>query len=113
MGILEFLFRRKAADDLDPAEAKSRQAEGAIIVDVREPEEWRSGHAPGARNIPLGQIQKRLKKLPKDRDLIFVCRSGNRSRQATNLAKQHGLARSLNLRGGMGAWSKVGLSVER
>ena len=83
----------------------------AIIVDVREPEEWRAGHIPGAAHIPQGELERRLFELPTDRDVIAVCRTGNRSAWATELLRQHGY-RAMNLNGGMRAWERAGRPLE-
>ncbi len=110
---LKDLLGRKALDELDPVEAKQRQAAGALLVDVREPEEWAAGHAPGARHVPLGRLAQHLPKLPRDCEVLFICRSGNRSGVATDMARRAGLARAMNVRGGMIAWARAGLPVQR
>ncbi len=102
-----------ARGEVDPAEARQRQAAGGILIDVREPEEWRAGHAPGARHIPLGQLSEHLARLPKDRELLFICRSGNRSGVAASLARRAGLEQVLNVRGGLLAWARAGLPVAK
>lgn len=102
-----------AADEVDPAEARQRQAAGALLVDVREPGEFAQGHAPGARLIPLGQLSRRLSELPRDREVLFICRSGNRSGVATELARRAGLTQAFNVRGGMVAWLRAGLPAKR
>lgn len=102
-----------AENDVDPAAALQSHRRGAILLDVREPSEWQSGHAPGARHIPLGQLSHRTGELPKDREIVAVCRSGNRSSVAAGLLRRAGFAQVKNLRGGMIAWAKQGLPVER
>jgi rhodanese-related sulfurtransferase len=97
---------------VDVAEARRRQQAGALLVDVRELDEWRLGHAPGARHLPLGRLASELDALPTDRELLFVCRSGNRSGTATALASRAGRSVS-NVSGGMIAWTRAGLPVER
>jgi rhodanese-related sulfurtransferase len=84
---------------------------GALLLDVREPAEWRAGHAPGARHIPLAEIQGRLGGLPRDRRVVVVCRSGGRSARATALLARSGFE-AVNLNGGMRAWASAGLAVE-
>jgi len=86
---------------------------GNVLVDVREPAEWQSGHAPGARHIPLGQLAARMGELPQDGEIITVCRSGNRSAKAAELLRGAGYRTVHNLKGGMTAWAKDGLPVER
>ena len=56
-----------------------RNRDDVILLDVREDDEYKSGHIPGAEWIPLGQLSSRLGELPKDKTIVAVCRSGNRS----------------------------------
>ena len=87
-----------------------------IIVDVREPFElMRMGAIEGVRNIPIGQLSKRMGELPaeKDASLVFVCASGNRSAEACYLSQRNGYTNVLNLKGGTIAWIKNGLKVTR
>lgn len=109
---LKRLFGGTDAPAVEPDEARRRQRAGALLIDVREPDEWRSGHAPGARHIPLGRLASQLDALPADRELLFVCRSGNRSGAATELAARAGRS-ATNVSGGMTAWAQAGLPVER
>jgi len=99
----------KPYDSVSAAEAQRQAGEGAVLLDVREQQEWAAGHADGARHIPLGQLPRRLRELP-DRPVITVCRSGARSAQAAGLLAGHGHT-VLNLRGGMRAWDAAGLPV--
>jgi rhodanese-related sulfurtransferase len=79
----------------------------AFLLDVREPEEWTAGHAPGATHLPLGQLPQRLDELPRDTDIVCVCRGGGRSAQAAALLAGQGFA-VRNLDGGMLAWARAG-----
>ena len=97
---------------MDPAEARKRQRGGALLIDVREPDEWRAGHAAGARHVPLGRLAGELGKLSADREILFICRSGNRSGTATGMAQRAGLT-ATNVAGGTIAWARAGLPVER
>jgi rhodanese-related sulfurtransferase len=65
-----------------PQQARQMQAGGAVLLDVREDTEWRAGHAPGARHIPLSRLPARIKDLPPRRPVVTVCRSGARSARA-------------------------------
>lgn len=101
----------KPYDEVDALEADRLVREGAVLLDVREPWEWRSGHAPRARHIPLGELARRLRELPPGTHVVVVCRSGNRSARASAaLATAHDRSAS-NLRGGMRAWAAAGLPV--
>ncbi|MFK5986966.1 MAG: rhodanese-like domain-containing protein [Pseudomonadota bacterium] len=63
---------------------------GAIIVDVRTPKEYKSKHIKGAINLPLRELHNSYVRLPKDKEIVVYCRSGNRSATASKLLKQHG-----------------------
>ncbi|GAB2746168.1 rhodanese-like domain-containing protein [Nocardioides pakistanensis] len=109
MGFFDTLFK-KPYRVVDPAEAKEAVERGAVLLDVREPHEWKSGHAPKARHIPLGQLGSRVGELPRNREILVVCRSGARSARAAKLlsAQRGDVA---NVKGGMGAWARQGLPV--
>lgn len=109
MGLLAKLLG--GGTGVGPIEAKELLAGGAVLVDVREPVEWDAGHAPGARHIPLGKLEGRLRQVPSDRRIVVVCRSGNRSARATTLLARAGRD-AVNLDGGMHAWAKAGLPVQ-
>ncbi|OFE17124.1 rhodanese [Humibacillus sp. DSM 29435] len=84
-------------------------ADDAVVIDVRETNEWVAGHAPGAIHIPLGDLPERLGDLP-DTDsgpVAVVCRSGGRSGQAVAWLTQQGFDVA-NLEGGMKAWHAAG-----
>ena len=102
------------AVNLDPAAVEELyQRDDVIILDVREDHEYQAGHIPGATLVPLGQIPSRLDDIPKDKTVIAVCRSGNRSNQATNFLRQQGFDNVHNMTGGMNAWSQAGYKVEK
>ncbi len=87
----------------------------ACVLDVREPDEFKSGHVLNAKLIPLGKLRDRLGELERYRDkpIIVVCRSGNRSATACALLGREGFAQVYNLAGGMMAWQKAGLPLEK
>ena len=89
-----------------------RNRDDVFVLDVREPDEFASGHIPGATLIPLGQLSSRLNELPKDKTIVAVCRSGNRSGQATELLLQQGFD-AHNMQGGMNAWTQAGFDVQK
>ena len=95
---------------LTATEAQQALSEGALLLDVREPDEWQTGHAPQAMHVALGQLEERLAELPVDRLIVTVCRSGRRSAMAANLLSRRG-HRVANLTGGMTAWAAAGLPV--
>ncbi len=99
---------------LDPASAQARLKEQSkpYLLDVREPSEYKEGHIPGANLIPLGELGRRANELPRDREIICVCHSGNRSGSATRHLISAGYKVS-NLSGGMINWSRSGLPVKK
>ena len=104
-----------AASAIDVVEAERRASAGEVVlIDVREKSEWKSGHAPMARHMPLGGIDDRalheLKK--KGKTVAFICRSGSRSNTACGKARRAGVE-AINVKGGMNAWSRAGLPVKR
>jgi len=82
----------------------------AILLDVREPNEWVAGHAPQAVHIPLGDLDRRAGELPAGRPVVCICRSGARSLRAAALLVENGFDVH-NLKGGMLAWSVAELAV--
>ena len=90
--------------------AESLVDDGAVLLDVREPAEWRSGHAPQAILIPMGDVRARRDELPAAKPIIVVCRSGGRSAAITDALRAHGYD-AVNLTGGMCAWTAAGLPV--
>lgn len=83
-----------------------------LLVDVRQPSEYSQGHIPGAKLIPLMELQSALPDLPSGQDIIFYCRSGNRSRAASVAAadNNNSLQQIYNLSGGVTAWDGKTLS---
>lgn len=102
--------RSRATRSLTAREAGERA--DLQIVDVRSRQEWRTGHAPRARHIPLDELPGRLSELPSDQPVAFICQSGARSQRAAKLATQAGL-QAINIQGGMLAWTRAGLPTSR
>jgi len=102
---------------ITPAEAQALLRAGdALLIDVREPDEFRAGHIPQAFSMPLGQLDALLgeAQLPPGRTIIFQCLKGGRGGQACALADRagHGVGRSVrNLSGGIEAWQASGLPI--
>lgn len=85
-------------------------ADGATLLDVRESSEWRSGHAPRAMHLPLGQIEQAARRIKADRPVVVVCASGMRSRTAAKHLRGLGFE-AASLSGGMPAWQRAGGEV--
>lgn len=95
---------------LGPQAAKRMVDGGALLLDVREPDEWCTEHAPGAMLLPTGRVRARQDELPRDRRIVVVCRSGGRSAAVTASLRRSGFD-AVNLAGGMCAWAAAGLPV--
>ena len=100
-----------------PAEVSVQDAaalrdRGALVLDVREPDEWASGHIPDATLIPLGELPARTGELLGDRPIVVICRSGNRSAQGRDILRAAGFAEVTSVTGGMTDWIAAGLPVE-
>jgi rhodanese-related sulfurtransferase len=101
------------AQELDLAKVHEKYLEGAFILDVRTQEEWNDFHIKGSHLIPLSELQDRLAELPRDEEIIVVCRSGHRSPTAVNLLLQAGFTRLASLSGGLQGWMDAGYPLER
>ena len=88
-----------------------REVGDDLLLDVREPDEWAAGRAPGAVHLPLQQLPDRIAELPADRAVAVVCRMGGRSEQATAFLLQQGFS-VRNVAGGMQSWAALGLPLE-
>ncbi len=103
----------QAADGVDVKQAQSMSKQGALLLDVREPEEYSAIHAPNAKLIPLGEMGSRLKEIEayKNKPVAVMCRSGRRSAKAVALLQDAGFSQVSNVQGGILAWEQAGLEV--
>ncbi|MFI5053032.1 MAG: rhodanese-like domain-containing protein [Acidimicrobiia bacterium] len=85
-------------------------ADGAVLLDVREVDEWDAGHAPEATWIPLGEVHARTDELPADGTIVAICRSGGRSRAVAEALVAAGYD-VVNVEGGMRAWAVEDLPI--
>ena len=105
-------------DALEPVPAKellARARKGTVtVLDVRPPEEYAAGHLPGAINIPVQELQKRLKELPKNREVVAYCRGPYclMSYEAVELLRKKG-RNARRLEAGLPEWRLAGLPIER
>ena len=101
-------------DDVDVATVEAiRQNPGVYLLDVREPDEYAAGHIPGITLIPMGEVAARLAELPRDKEIIVTCRTGNRSSQVADLLREQGFTNVHNMTGGIVAWEEAGYAVEQ
>ena len=94
------------------AQALDLVRDGATLLDVRENGEWKSGHAPGAIHVPLGDIDKASRRIKQGRPVVVMCASGMRSRTAAKHLRSLGYD-ATSLSGGMAAWQRAGGAVRR
>ena len=94
--------------DITPSEVaeKLEKGEEIVLIDVREPHEWNAGHIEGATHMPMNQVPQRLSEIPRDRDVVMICRSGARSGHVQHHLGQQGYTRVKNLVGGMQRWAR-------
>jgi rhodanese-related sulfurtransferase len=95
--------------DLEALEALPPEA---LVLDVREPEEYAHGHVPGAINLPQAELATRLDELPRDRPLYVLCQSGSRSLRSAQFLKQMGFDHVANVAGGTAAWQASGRPLD-
>ena len=96
--------------DVSPAEAVELVNGGAILLDVREQDEWDAGHAPQATHLAMSELNARVGELPQDARLVCVCHLGGRSSMVADALNRSGW-QAMNLTGGMRAWQAAGLPV--
>jgi rhodanese-related sulfurtransferase len=95
---------------VDPAESKRRVDAGALLLDVRNPDEWHAGHAEGAAWIPMRELADRQEELPTDREIVVICKSGGRSAQVAQALAAAGYE-AVNVAGGTEAWQAAGMAI--
>jgi rhodanese-related sulfurtransferase len=96
--------------EISVGEVAARYAAGAALIDVRQPDEYTSGHARNAVLIPLNEVPERVAEIPTDREVLLICRSGGRSAMATEFLIERGV-NAVNIAGGTLAWIDAGLDV--
>ena len=99
--------------EVTPAEANAMLDRGGIqLVDVREPWEYEEAHIPGCRFIPMGQVLERLGEIDRETPAVIYCRSGSRSGKVVALLRERGYDKTVNLAGGILAWTNAQLPIE-
>jgi len=96
--------------EVSPAEAAELVGAGAILLDVREQDEWDAGHAPQATHLAMSELNARAGELPRDAQVVCLCHVGGRSSMVAEALNRAGW-QALNLSGGMRAWQAAGLPV--
>jgi len=104
------LFDRFRVPAVHGPEARTLVDGGAVLLDVREPAEWNAGHAPQAVHVPMSRLAELARRIPQDKQVVVVCRSGNRSAHVVKALADGGY-QAVNLAGGMHAWQAAGGTV--
>ena len=97
--------------EISVLEASSMRDAGAFVLDVREPDEWNESHIPGATLIPLGELASRVNDVPKDQEIVVMCRSGNRSQQGRDILLAAGFTNVTSMAGGINQWKAAGFET--
>ena len=116
LGLLWPMFARPSGSSVNPGEATLLiNREDAIVVDVREADEFAAGHLPDARNIPGSKLAERISEIEKykDKPVIVCCATGMRSNKACAELKKNGFSRINNLAGGVDAWVGAGYPIKK
>lgn len=99
--------------DIDPRELAQKKNQ-VVLVDVRQMEEYVGdlGHIPGSKLIALDELPESMDQIPRNKTVVFVCRSGGRSARAAAFAMEQGYTEVYNLKGGMILWNELHLPTE-
>jgi len=98
--------------EVSVADAAAKRDAGAFILDVRTTEEWNEFHVPGSTLIPIDQLPNRVAEVPKDQEVVVVCRSGNRSATGRDVLLKAGYPQVTSLAGGLKSWRDAGKPVQ-
>ncbi|GAB4399837.1 MAG: rhodanese-like domain-containing protein [Anaerolineales bacterium] len=113
MGFLSSLFGPSVPSiSVTELNEKLKFGKHPLVLDVRQPDEFRTGHISGAKLIPLNELQRKMKELPKGREIVCICASGNRSISASKMLAKEGFT-VFNVQGGMLAWRRAKLPVQK
>jgi rhodanese-related sulfurtransferase len=97
--------------EISVSQAYTKYQNGAFFLDVRTQEEWNQFHAPNSTLIPLDQLPSRLNEIPKDKEIVVVCRSGNRSAQGRDILVNAGFTQVTSMQGGLTDWQAAGFPI--
>jgi rhodanese-related sulfurtransferase len=93
-------------------EAYEKYQQGAFLLDVREPDEWEDYHVPNSTLIPLSLLAGRVDELPRDQEVVVICRSGNRSQDGRDILLSAGFENVTSMSGGVLEWREAGFPIE-
>lgn len=105
---------KQGISEMTPQEARPGvEAAYSQFIDVRTPEEFNSGHAARARNIPLDTLMQNLDKLEKNEPVYLICQTGKRSMKAAQMLNEAGFPQTVSVAGGTTAWQEAGLPMAK
>ena len=99
-------------NEISVSEAYTKYQNGAFVLDVRTVEEWNEFHVPRTTLIPLDQLASRLNEIPRDKEIVVVCSSGNRSQQGRDILLNAGFTQVTSMQGGLTEWRTSGYPTE-
>jgi len=103
---IRWFYPVKGLTNISVSEAQDKMKdENVVFIDVRTPEEFKSNHVKPFKNIPLAFLQTKVDRFNKDQEIVLICQSGMRSRQAAKQLIKMGYKKVFNIRGGMNAWA--------
>lgn len=97
--------------EISVADALTEKANGAFILHVRQPDEWNDFHIAGSTLIPLDQLPSRLNELPKNQEIVVVCRTDHRSAEGRDILLNAGFAQVTSMTGGLTQWKASGYAT--
>ncbi len=97
--------------EINVDQAYQKYQEGVFFLDVRTVEEWNEYHIPNTTLIPLDELPNRLDEVPRDREIVVVCRSGNRSQVGRDILLNAGFTQVTSMAGGVKTWRSAGYPV--
>ena len=112
MSLFSKLTGTTGTAEVDVTRAHTLQQQGVPLIDVREPDEFRSGHALGARNIPLGELGGRLHEISVGTAVLLICENGSRSWSGQRQLQPLKVADVRNVVGGTSAWRRALLPMQ-
>lgn len=98
--------------EISVAQAYQKYQQGIFFVDVRTQEEWDEMHAANSILVPLDELPNRLSEVPKDREVVVICRSGRRSKEALGILQNAGYSNVSSMAGGLNEWKAAGYPLE-
>ncbi len=115
VAVVAFFLLQPAASapsEISAAQAYEKFQQGAFFLDVRSQEEWDQMHIAKSTLIPLDQLSNRISEVPKDQDVVVICRSGVRSKEGMTILRNAGYTRAVCMTGGLLAWKAAGYPLE-